>query len=193
MVNKWKLPTKSKWMETQMKHEPTRDYAEQIYHCVKQYKPDYKNALEIGAAWGVSSLSILLAGDGKLTSVDSDPTVKAPNEVSINGFSDRYKFINDRSEKFYADNKEKFDIVYVDGGHTYDLAHLDIQECWKILKPGGLMIVDDVVHKYNKEVHLEALEPHYGVAIAVMEHIVNNNITQIGTSSKIWWTVKEPA
>lgn len=191
MVNNWKLPIKTDWMKSQMNHEPTRVYAEEIYQCIKNNKSDYKNALEIGAAWGVSSLSILLAGDGKLTSVDINPKVKTPKEINANNFEDRHEFINSSSEEFYKKNDETFDIVYVDGGHTYELAHLDIRECWKILNPGGLMIVDDVVHKYNKEVHPEALEPHFGVAIAVMEHIVNNNITKIGSSPKLWWTAKE--
>lgn len=186
----WKLPEKTDWMVKQMKHEPTREYAEEIYNCVKENKPDYKDALEIGAAWGVSTLSILLAGEGNLTSVDINPKVRAHEEVQYNNFWPRWKFYHGWSKDFWLGNREKYDLVYIDGGHSYELAHLDIHNGWLALEAGGLFIVDDVVHKYNKEVDKEAKEPHYGVAIAVMEHIVNNNITQIGTSAKLWWTIK---
>ncbi len=175
----YKLPTTTDYMKEQMEHEPTRAYAEEMYETVKRLKPDYKEALEIGAAWGVSALSILLAGEGNLTSVDSDPGCHAPIEVEANNLKDRYKFFLKRSHEFWDSNAEKFDLIYIDGGHTYEWAHLDIMEGWKALKDGGLLIIDDVIHKYNREVHLEALEPHYGVAIASMEHIFNNHITQI--------------
>ena len=111
MVNNWKLPIKTDWMKSQMNHEPTRVYAEEIYQCIKNNKSDYKNALEIGAAWGVSSLSILLAGDGKLTSVDINPKVKTPKEINANNFEDRHEFINSSSEEFYKKNDETFDIL----------------------------------------------------------------------------------
>lgn len=184
----WKLPIHTDYMKAQMEHEDTRIYAEEIYRTVKKYKPDYEQALEIGAAWGVSALSIFLAGEGRLTSVDINPKVKAHDEVVALGFQSRWNFIHSWAKDFWENNTEEFDLVYIDGGHTYEFAHMDITEGWKVLKKGGLMICDDVVHPKNKEA--EGSQPHYGVAIAVMEHIVANNITQIGTSSKLWWTIK---
>lgn len=184
-------------MKIQMAHEATRSYAEQIYNIVKENQPSYKNALEIGAAWGVSTLAILQAGNGKLMSVDIDPNVKALSEVEANNLQDRHEFVHSWAKDFWEKRNlgeikpKQFDIVYVDGGHTYEMAHLDIQQGWNALKVGGLFMVDDYVHKYNKEVHPGDKEPHFGVAIALMEHIFNNQITKIGTMSNIFWTIKE--
>lgn len=186
----WKLPIHTDYMKAQMEHQGTRIYAEEIYRTVKKFKPDYLQALEIGAAWGVSALSILLAGEGNLTSVDINPKVKAINEIEAIGFQRRWTFVHSWSNDFWENNREQYDIVFIDGGHTYDLAKMDITEGWKVLKPGGLLLVDDVVHKKNIESEAESLESHYGVTFAVMEHIVDNNITKIGTSTKLWWTIK---
>lgn len=39
---------------------------------------------------------------------------------------------------------EKFDLVYLDGGHTFDIVKNDFEISFNLLKPGGWIIVDDI-------------------------------------------------
>lgn len=36
-----------------------------------------------------------------------------------------------------------FDIIFIDGSHEYESVLMDITLFWKILKKGGIMILDD--------------------------------------------------
>jgi hypothetical protein len=41
---------------------------------------------------------------------------------------------------------EVFDLVLVDGDHSLQGAMADYQNCWPLLKPGGIMLADDTHH-----------------------------------------------
>ena len=43
------------------------------------------------------------------------------------------------------DENQKFDLIYVDGSHFADDALTDATNAWRLLKQGGVMIVDDVM------------------------------------------------
>ncbi len=47
------------------------------------------------------------------------------------------------SNEFFAINKEKFDLIFVDGKHTYEQCKTDIEESLKILNDNGTIIVHD--------------------------------------------------
>jgi predicted O-methyltransferase YrrM len=49
----------------------------------------------------------------------------------------------------YAEqNARRFDLVFVDGGHEYDIATADIHNASRIAKPGALIVVDDLIPWY---------------------------------------------
>lgn len=41
----------------------------------------------------------------------------------------------------------KFDLITVDGDHSYNGAMSDLVMCWELLTDGGLLVFDDVIHK----------------------------------------------
>lgn len=46
----------------------------------------------------------------------------------------------------YADNSNtKFDLIFVDGGHTYDVAKSDLINCSKLAHKDTIVVMDDVV------------------------------------------------
>lgn len=47
------------------------------------------------------------------------------------------------SRELYGLDPESFDVVYVDGSHAEDDALLDLVLSYGLLKPGGVMLVDD--------------------------------------------------
>ncbi|MFD1703343.1 class I SAM-dependent methyltransferase [Methylopila henanensis] len=46
--------------------------------------------------------------------------------------------------KFFENKKVKADIVYIDGDHEYDGVHLDLRTYWEVVKPGGVLVGDDI-------------------------------------------------
>ncbi len=44
---------------------------------------------------------------------------------------------------------EQFNIIYIDGGHTYDICRSDIINYSPLVKVGGYLVIDDCCHKYN--------------------------------------------
>ena len=182
-MNKWELPIKTEWMKSQMKHEPSRKYSEEIFNLVK--KNPYENALEVGAAWGLSTLAILLAGEGNLTSVDKDDPkyggIKAPEEVKVNELEHRWKFILEDSRNFWEKNEDKigtYDLIYIDGSHIYEDVYNDLCQGWRYLKKGGLLLLDDFTHKNNKT-------GMYGVSLAAWLLVAEQRITEVRTTPRI--------
>lgn len=45
--------------------------------------------------------------------------------------------------------KKEYDIIYIDGGHTYEVARHDIYRYSSLVKVGGYLVIDDAANKYN--------------------------------------------
>lgn len=170
----FKLPEKTDWFREQNLHKPTLEYAQEINAVVKKY--GYEQALEIGCIWGVSTITILLSGKGKLFSVDpipqSNPTMHAMVEVRHNELKDRWDFFTGRSDKFWENILDKFDLIYIDGSHDYKDIKLDLNCAWVCLKKGGLMLTDDYLHDHNHD-------NDYGVSLAVLEFMHKHQIVPV--------------
>ena len=46
--------------------------------------------------------------------------------------------------------RDTFDMITVDGDHTYNGALTDLRTCWSILNTDGILVFDDVIHKSHK-------------------------------------------
>lgn len=182
----FKLPIKTDWMEKQMNHEPTRAYAEQIHNVVKKLNPE--NSLEIGCAWGVSTLAILLGNpDCTLESVDLNPKTRADQEVLCNGFEHRWTFINSDSKSFWDNTQREYDLIYIDGSHKYSDVRNDLFKAWERTK---ILLIDDVTHKANKEWDKEADDIMYGISLACWELVLEKKIEKIKTEGKLAYFLK---
>lgn len=183
----WSIPVKTDHMKHEFKHKPSMQYAKDIYRVASTL--DKPLALEIGAAWGFSTLAILEAGAKHLTSVDNNIMAQGENEARANGYTN-YAWDCTRSDKFWSTNKTSFDLIYVDGSHIYDDVVNDLYEAWHFLNDGGLMLVDDWDHKKNIEVYDCKLE--YGVSLACWEfwrdHI--EEVKEVGIEGRVLWFSK---
>lgn len=183
----WSLPAKTAWMREQSTHQPSMDYAVNIYDVAS--KLDNFTALEVGAAWGFSTLAILEAGAKHLTSVDPNLQIEAPKEVEANGYKEKYAWWNGRSDKFWSENRSsKFDLIYIDGSHLYDDVKNDLYEAWKRLKPGGLLLCDDWDHKHN--ITVEDGRAMYGVSLACWEFLRDHKVSDMGIEGRVLWFEK---
>lgn len=93
-----------------------------IEYLIKKY--NYSNYLEIGC--------------------DRDQLfskVKIQNKVGVDPFSGGT--VRKTSDKFFLENNEKFDIVFIDGLHIYSQVKKDILNSVQCLKPNGIVLVHD--------------------------------------------------
>lgn len=182
---KWSLPIKTAWMKDQSSHEPSMSYAKDIYAIASKLK-DF-TALEIGAAWGFSTLAILEAGAKHLTSVDNNVAAQGEAEAKANGYTN-HVWDCTRSENFWKSNPTaRFDLIYVDGSHKYEDVKNDLYCAWEMLNPDGLLLADDWDHKKN----MVAEEDHaeYGVSLACWE-FWRDHPCEAGIEGRVLWFKK---
>lgn len=184
----WSIPIKTDWMLEQSKHEPSMSYAKDIYKVASELKDFY--ALEIGMAWGFSTLALLEAGAKHLTSVDPNQAARGKEESEANGY-ENHVWNCVRSDKFWTENTTMFDLIYVDGSHLYKDVKNDLYEAWRFLNEGGLLMIDDWDHKKNIVAEDETSE--YGVSLACWEFLRDHweDIKYgIGIEGRVLWFKK---
>lgn len=117
------------------------------------------NILEIGSYEGASAVFIadnLLANtNSKLTCVDPflltdkiTPLTESTESIFLSNISkskyhDRIFHKKMLSSEFYLDNREKYDLIYIDGSHDVEDVKNDFLNCLKILNKNGIMWMDD--------------------------------------------------
>lgn len=167
------------------------------------------SVLEIGARYGDSSVSIIKSLNvKKYTIIDPyecytdyndginlilkendtnkifDKTVRRINSIFKNVTFYR-KFSNDQ-DLLKALTNEKYDLVFIDGNHSYDYVLKDLQNFYTRLNIGGVLCGDDYFmrHINNDDIgSLEGLYPNPMVYEAVEEFskIVNKQIHTFGS------------
>lgn len=74
-------------------------------------------------------------------------------------------------------SKESYDIVYVDGGHSYEVARHDVYQYSSFVKVGGYLVIDDCANKYNlPDGYFRGIEP---VSRAVDELLPNEYYKEV--------------
>ena len=77
--------------------------------------------------------------------------------------------------KFIDENKDtKFDVIFIDGGHAYDIATADIDNCFQLAHKDTIVILDDTTFTagWDKEWTI-------GPTRAWVNNLVNNRIAEI--------------
>ena len=87
-------------------------------------KKNYKSYLEIGCF------------DNELFN-----HIKCNKKVGIDPYTGGT--IRKTSDKFFQDNNEKFDCIFIDGLHTYSQVKKDIDNSLKFLNPNGIILLHD--------------------------------------------------
>ena len=121
---------------------------------LRQLKP--ASTVEVGMAWGLSTLHMLEAmvenGGVRQPHVIMDPFQQqdfhnAALRVLREAGADRFiEYHSERSEIFLpklVEQGRQFDFAFIDGDHRFDAAFVDVFFVHKLLKPGGVMAVDD--------------------------------------------------
>lgn len=157
------------------------DILEQTATLKKLVSNDISNILEIGFNAGHSSESFLSSSLAHVTSFDINirSSVKYAKEFIDKKFPTRHTLIIGDSIKtipeHVANNPNiKFDIIFIDGGHTYEIAMADILNCKNLAHKDTIVIMDDTV--FNMELSREWT---IGPSRAWGEAVMNNTIIHI--------------
>lgn len=133
--------------------------------------------LEIGSEFGMSASIFRKCAFPSVHIVCVDINPKAPFMANL-----KEADLNWRIHPFYHSSKEffelwpeivipgfssekspKFDLIFIDGDHTYDGVLFDLEGCDPLLKDGGIMLLHDTACSTNRKPH----PLHYEVSRAV--------------------------
>ena len=141
-------------MSSQLHSETSGEECSAMYQFLKENPPEC--AIEIGMAYGVSSLAILTALEennrGNLISVDPYPSgfdhvrLSALLAIDNAGLSHRHTHVHAASELALPqliNDGVRPDFVYIDGHHGFDHAFIDFFFADKMLPIGGTITFDD--------------------------------------------------
>jgi ubiquinone/menaquinone biosynthesis C-methylase UbiE len=122
-----------------------------------------KEGLDFGCSWGISSLAAYEAGARRVVGVEVlGERIPEGNEMlSEAGFSEQQihlLHVPDTRKLPFED--EAFDFVLAQAvlEHIPQPRHLHLREMWRVLRPGGHMIIAETPNKYYpKEIHTTKL------------------------------------
>jgi predicted O-methyltransferase YrrM len=157
-------PVLREMLETKMAYTPSgnripmisnisQSFAEALYAAVLKNRPAV--ALEVGMAFGVSSLAILTAlrdigQGGKLITIDPNQSKDwshcGRTAVSRAGLSNRHELIEEFDYRVLPrllDSSLRIDFAYIDGWHTFDYTLIDWWYVDKMLPASGIVAFND--------------------------------------------------
>jgi len=129
-----------------------------LYNIIHEHK--LKRCLEVGMAYGISSMYILLGlkklkkDDIKLDSIDpfqetqwNNFGVKLVKKIKMEKY---HKLYEDKSYIILPkllEKKNEYDLIFIDGWHTFDYTLLDFFYANLLLRKGGIIVIDDAYHQ----------------------------------------------
>jgi|TARA_B110000438_G_C15684425_1_gene593869 predicted O-methyltransferase YrrM len=134
------------------KYTTTDYFSINTYYWHKIISKNFKkfSYLEIGSWEGNSALFILKNYNTvNVVCVDFWEKNNEINEnfenfkLNMEEYKNRFSFFREMSDNFFINNKEKFDVIYIDGSHEPMQVYKDINNAWNFLNISGILICDD--------------------------------------------------
>ena len=124
-----------------------------LYFIVREF--DATSVLEIGTGNGASTLTFAEAG-AKVLSVDIEDCEDAKNLIKSSMLTGQVDFMKGRSENLEFDKDQSFDIVFLDGDHTYQQVTLELNKFAHLANK--FIILHDITNPSHKGVDQAVIE-----------------------------------
>jgi len=114
------------------------------------YESNAQNVLEIGVRQGQSSRAILSALNEKKSGILTSIDIKDRRSRLTNDFADNWNFIvgdSTKQETLDKVNGIEYDMLLIDGDHSYDGVKKDYEMYAPLVKKGGFLLLHDVCNK----------------------------------------------
>jgi hypothetical protein len=138
--------------------------------------------LEIGSWVGTSAIeqikNVLTEASSTITCVDiwQDPKVEQYFDAMTLPYADQIIKVKNDSKIWLKENEtEQFDFIYIDGDHSAEGIECDTVLAWPLLKPGGVMALDDYM-----------LSDETISAIETFVASIHNESTVIDSGYQVW-------
>lgn len=106
--------------------------------------------LELGTCEGRGTIAaiktLLRHSESCVDSVDIwslSPRHRAEKNIALSISRDRFRLFDDFSELLLGKGMKQYDVVYIDADRTREGCLADFRNAWRLLKPGGFMVIDD--------------------------------------------------
>lgn len=118
--------------------------------------------LEIGSFEGRSAVwfleNILTTDDASIVCVDpfyrEEAEERFDKNIALTGVGHKVTKVKARSDEYLAAlPDDRYDLIYIDGGHDAQTVLFDAILSWPLLRPGGLLLFDDYEWDPEKPPH----------------------------------------
>ena len=82
--------------------------------------------------------------------------------------------IRDTSDNFFKNNQEKFDLIFIDGLHTFDQILKDFHNSFKFLNNGGYIVMHDLIPRNWLEEHVPRISNNWCGDVWKISFLLNN-------------------
>ena len=134
-----------------------QEVPQQVHDMIELTSEPNINVMEIGFNAGHSA-EVFLKSNPTLNLVSFDlgchPYVNIAKKYIDETFPDRHTLLLGDSQitipSFISNNKNTtFDVIFIDGGHTYDVAKSDIENCEHLAHKDTIVIMDDTIFAHG--------------------------------------------
>ena len=101
-----------------------------------------KNILELGTNTGLATMA-WAESDFDVHTVEGNPQLFELSSTSLQKFPNVVSF-NSTFSEFFATNTKKYDLIYVDGDHSFEATHDLVLKSKSILNSKGIIVLDDI-------------------------------------------------
>ncbi len=94
------------------------------------------------------------------------------DNLNVSNIVNPYQMSSDEALDYFIKENYKFDYIFIDGGHDYDIVKNDIVKSLKVLKPNGIISGDDYFTSRKNDQVQKAVDETFGNEVSF---ILNNS------------------